>query len=573
MTSTTNNVFTYINTSGYSLNEYHHIKTALERNLHKAPQANACRQALRQQRLRQINRKGRFQRLVRRVVGGLPVKAYALTLKISYVFEYDPLGTHIQHCTHQYQSKTSELKQDAIDDAIQLFLKETNKSTSWSNSFEGGQAMYVDHELMSIKLLPDAKLAGLPLYRFHKTLADKCCPDDAKIQVTPGQCVINGLFCMMKATKHYAGITEQKLIREIGTNTPSVDQLERWLSSDKYKYRDYVSMNIIDPLNRKLFRHVARKNTVVTITAKVNNQHFYLITQTALREQMKNKEYLDLTLLRIRAELTEHNFEYCDDVSRLVTSDMPYILCETTDLSDQLKKIQSATKTLVNEVSFHHTRVMAFEHPVTNQMYIAAPKFEQRKDAAEVLFKDTSFAFINQTYCQLGKAFITHNVGDIPEETYNQHHLEILDNFPINPYVGRLEEEAPDKTISVDMKNAYPSVLLDMTHDWMVMSFRDKIEPYVQQEVLNPGVYFVTKRMQFANGNMPLRKGWYPHNVIAYCFQHGYISHEDIQYMMKSTFCLPADTFRYCVMSVLKKLPKAGKHVLNHFIGHLGQKH
>jgi hypothetical protein len=576
MRTNNNTVFIYNNTRGNSLSGYQHIKHALQRRLKRQPQVRACRNALRQQRLRQIKRKGRFRRLIRRVVGGLPFKAYALTLKIQYAFDYERFADHTQHFTFQYKSKVESVKEDTVDDAIQQFLKNYNKSVTFSYSFESGDAIYIDHEVMSNKLLPDAKLSALPLYGFH-TLADKCCPDDDMIQTTPGQCVINGLYCMLKATKHYKGITEQKLINAIGTKTPSIDDLERWLTNEKYHYCDYVSLNIIDPLNKKLFRHVARKNGVVTVTAKVNNQHFYLITQTDLRQQLKDKECLDLNLLRIRAELTEHNFEYCDDLSRPVQSIQPYVLCEAGDLSNQLKGIQSQTRTLVNEVSFHGTKVVAFEHPITNQMYLAAPNYKERKATAAKLFQDTSFVFLNQTYSQLGKAYMMNAVGEIPEGTYNQHHLDILDNFPISPYVCRLEdqEEGPDDMISIDIKNAYPSVLTDMRHKWGIVSIRDKIELYHVEHTLSVGWYFVTKHIRMAGGNMLLPPWWYPHNFTDRCLRRGYIKHNDIQFMMKSTFALPANTFGHAVMPVLDKLEKegTGKHVLNHFIGQLGQKH
>jgi hypothetical protein len=278
MINNNDTVFTYINTGGYSLSEYHHIKQLLDRNLH------------REQRLRQLERRGKFRRLVHQVVGGLPLKGYALTLKITYVLQFDPFADESQHFTYKYKSKTSSVKEDAIDDAIQQFLKDKNKNTSAPNSFECGDAMYVNHEVISHKEFPGTKLSALPLYGL--TLADKCCPDDDKIHATPGQCVIDGLYSMLKP-QHFKSITTRRLIQEIGTKTPSVDDLKRWLTSEDYSYHKYVSMCVLDPLNRKLFRYKAPDSRMV-ITAKVNNQHFYVITQTALQDQIKHHECLDL---------------------------------------------------------------------------------------------------------------------------------------------------------------------------------------------------------------------------------------------------------------------------------------
>ena len=214
MNNNNNNFCTYNNTSEYSLRE----------NLKHIEQA--CQDAIRFQRLRRLQRKHLFRGLVRRVIGGLPVKKYVLTLKITYVYDFDPMGERIQHSTYEYVSKTDQVQQNHIDDAVEEFLSSVSANASWENSFDGGQATMESYEQVSHRLLPTDKLESLPLLAFH-SLADKCCPDDAIIQATPGQCVIDGLLSMLNFER-YKTLTAAKLIRQIGSKTPSVNQIKSW---------------------------------------------------------------------------------------------------------------------------------------------------------------------------------------------------------------------------------------------------------------------------------------------------------------------------------------------------------
>jgi hypothetical protein len=519
-----------------------------------------------------LKRSGRFRNIVRRVIGGLPEKAYALTLEIEYTMDLDKFATHTGQTTYQYKSTTSTLKQRTIDEAVTEFIQTTNLNALKPNSFHAGEAHVFNSRVVSHREYDEVKLSDLPLYGYH-TLASKCCPDDELINITEGQCVIDGLLSVLRS--HYTTKTRQQLIAELGTPTPSVNDIKAWILDDQYSYHDYVSIYILDPFNKSMFHHIGENTTRVSITAKVTNQHFYVITLKAVQRQIFQHHCIDFTQLITRNDMTGANSEY--RATEFDKSDQPFILCETSDLSVEAKRIQTDTKTMIAEISFHSTRVTSFEHPVTNQLFLTAPNYTERREAADILLGrgETSFEFVNQTYCQIGQAHFRHRVGELPTETYGPDQLDILKHYPVVPYICRTHQEeqvTEDNMISIDMKNAYPSQFINnTTYQYPIFSFGDKKEAYVEEATLTVGEYYINKQVVMANGNQIHRKGWYSHNFVDYCLKRQYISHADILYQMKPHQYLEATTFRAWAIEVLRKLPKKGKHVLNHFIGHLGQ--
>ena len=287
-----------------------------------------------------------------------------------------------------------------------------------------------------------------------------------------------------------------------------------------------------------MFYHIGENTTKVSITAKVTNQHFYVITLKAVQQQIFQHHCIDFSQLITRTDLTVANSEY--RAAEFDKSDQPFILCETSDLSVEAKRIQTDTKTMIAEISFHCTRVTSFEHPVTNQLFLTAPNYTERREAADILLGKTSFEFVNQTYCQIGQAHFRHRVGELPTETYGPDQLDILKHYPIVPYICRTHQEEQmtediiNNMISIDMKNAYPSQFINnTTYQYPIFSFGDKKEAYVKEATLTVGEYYINKQVVMANGNQIHRHGWYSHNFVDYCLKQRYISHADILYQMK----------------------------------------
>ena len=153
------------------------------------------------QRLKRLNalqRRGRFRNIVRRVIGGLPEKAYALTLEIQYTMDLDKFATHTGQTTYQYKSTTSTLNQQTIDDAVTEFIQTTNLNALKPNSFHAGEAHVFNSRVVSHREYDEVKLSDLPLYGCH-TLASKCCPDDELINITDGECVVDGLLSVLRS--------------------------------------------------------------------------------------------------------------------------------------------------------------------------------------------------------------------------------------------------------------------------------------------------------------------------------------------------------------------------------------
>lgn len=57
-------------------------------------------------------------------------------------------------------------------------------------------------------------------------------------------------------------LTPHKLIEQLGTGTPCLDEIEAWVTNTDLSYCDYVSLYIVDSLNNLILCHIAEKNTI-----------------------------------------------------------------------------------------------------------------------------------------------------------------------------------------------------------------------------------------------------------------------------------------------------------------------
>jgi hypothetical protein len=245
--------------------------------------------------------------MARLTVGGQPEQAYALTMNVHFRYVSDAGAIHQKWTTYTYRSASSDLTQDAIDEAKEEFhALMSNPETHYRQAeIEIVRVSDIEH-----KPYDEVKLSALPLYNFHR-LGLRYCPDDAVINITPGECVIDGLLSFLWASDLYKTASRERLIEQLGTSHPSVDEIEQWVTSDRYSYRNYVSIYILDPFRRRMLRHIAKTNTEVTMKFYINHQHIYAITSEQLHDKIENYERLDLTKLENRDSMTSDNVDYC----------------------------------------------------------------------------------------------------------------------------------------------------------------------------------------------------------------------------------------------------------------------
>jgi hypothetical protein len=183
-------------------------------------------------------------------------------MTVHFKYESDPRATYRKSTTYHYRSASSELSQETIDDAANEFLTKMTQPETWY--FQASGIALVRTSDVEHRQYDEVKLEDLPHYDSQR-LGVRYCPDDKLINNTPGECVIDGILSFLQASKHYKTITRRKLIAQLGCTNPSITAIERWVKHGSYSYLNYVSIDILDPFRRLMFRHVAKTNPQSTM--------------------------------------------------------------------------------------------------------------------------------------------------------------------------------------------------------------------------------------------------------------------------------------------------------------------
>jgi hypothetical protein len=541
---------------------------------------------------RKLQREIRASHEARLRLGGAPVKAYMLTMSVIFRYENDPPDATWPHSTtYKYKSASSELTQNTIEDAVEDLQDELGKADFYAN-YEASKLIWVRNENIKHHEYEEVTLKDLPLYGFCK-IGDRQCPDDELINsITDNQCVIEGIFAFMKSSdEHYKKLTREQLRGEIGSSSPSINQIEAWLNS-KASYRNYASCYIVDPFRRKTLQHQAAVTARVTMHFYVNHQDFAPITVKGIANKIRHHDRIDFAKLEQRDSLMSDNYDYVfsdqeepaqktfEMLSKIDKCTKPYVLVDSNDLSVVAKSIQAQTGMMLPHLTFTgYYHVDMFQHPTTHQIIMSAPDFSSRKTIADALYEETrysGFVFTNQTYQQLAKKSFELAVGELPKDEVGPHLLDILENYSITPFTCRTGDHDLDdsRIVSIDGRSCYASQLLRNKDHIPVFSATDKKQPYNSKKMGLPfGEFYVDCQIRMAGGNFVRHHGWYPRNVVRHCLKKGYITKDNITHVIIASRYIRADVFKRWVLKLMEQFPDDYKNLINYFIGGLGAQH
>ena len=103
---------------------------------------------------------------------------------------------------------------------------------------------------------------------------------------------------------------------------------------------------------------------------------------------------------------------------------------------------------------------------------------------------------------------------------------------------------------SLDLNKCRRNIMLHNKEDYPVFTVLDKVEPYVETDEIQPGIYFVETKNYF-----PLRGNrFYHHTMIKYALEQNIISHTDIKFQIISSLTLKSDYFNKFIEHISNKL-------------------
>lgn len=434
---------------------------------------------------------------------------------------------------------------------------------------------------VSIKITPvtETKLADIK-NKDHRALQYRIFPDDLNVNKTPGQCVLDMVVVEMQS--HFKTYTRVDFIKEMTAlaeenekdfleNGISERHLKAWVKS-----QTLVTMFALDPMLRVFDYHVA-KNARVRIMFIVNNGHTYPI-----RDDAHKKQISDTKKLNFQAPLLQQGGEECEYALEedALKATKKVVHVETDDLSDVLVNIVRATGYNCVGISVRESHVTSFQHPITDQIFIASAEYLLRKDMCDVLLKKSNyigFVWKNQSWAEIWNSWLECKGIKIPLSHYNKQTLEIQAAYPMSGYLGVTREvtESEQKEVkSLDIDKCYSSCLMENEDNFIIEELFDDVEPFSLSSI-PIGKAYLSKSCKL--GAQFHSRGWYPSFFVKYLLEHAKaadgskLTLKDVTYIQRASHTIDPHVFRNATKELLELCPKA-KKAINAGVGAYGRR-
>ena len=307
------------------------------------------------------------------------------------------------------------------------------------------------------------QLRGAQIQYPHKVLGDV-----SAININPGMCVLD--YVMAEILNKNLQITREQLQSElakacIGPHDEaeeehifSVGTMMRWAQT-----RDTISIYALDAYG-KVFAHSVAAQCKLLLCFIVNNNHVYPVMNADDKRSIAKSK-------RLIKEFAMHPewrnpVEWEPDGSPLPAGHT--ILVNAMDIGELALKVTEETKQFVYNCVIPEggsSRVTMFEHPVTNQIIVAAPEWKERKATLEALItKDRylGYEWKNQTWGLIGRTIFERHFGSLAPSHYGPELLQIYEKSTLKPLIYRTGKQSDDG-VSVDTRRCYTSILMNNT--------------------------------------------------------------------------------------------------------------
>jgi predicted GIY-YIG superfamily endonuclease len=498
----------------------------------------------------------------------VPKGRYILSFNLKVIIK--DRGYKTKKVTKEVTVKDDETEQELVNKYTMEFVEK---------NYNNSEVDVVGKENIKFTPVTNATLAEVR-NRDATRLQYKIFPDDTMINKTKGQCVIDLVVVEMQS--FYSKYTRGMFIEQMEALAEPCDEgfvekgitvrhLKAWAKTQKK-----VTMFALDPMMNVFDYHVSQK-TEVRIMCAVNNEHVYPVRN----EEFKN-EISKTKKLNFQAPLLQHgneDSEYSLEENAL-NATAKVIHVETEDLSEVLVKVIETTGYNCVGISLKGSFVTSFQHPVTEQIFIASEDYLLRRDMAETLLKETNyigFIWKNQSWAMLWDLWLESNKIKVPVSYYNRQTLDIHKAYPQGGYIGITREPLQDEIPlikSFDMDKCYSSCLMDNKDPFIIEALLDEIEEF-HGDKIPIGKAYLSKTVML--GAQKHSRGWYPSFFVEFLIQNGKaiegseLSIKDVLYVQQASHTLKPDIFTNITKKLLELCPKA-KKAINAGVGAYGRR-
>lgn len=434
---------------------------------------------------------------------------------------------------------------------------------------------YTSDRHTDIKTVKYGKLTNVDLKQIKMKatkLAYKLLGNVQDINMNDGQCVLDYIMYEANRQKAFKKLTRNSLVRFFGDNCIkegiSTEQIIQWAER-----QGNVTVHALNPFFNEFATHLAVKPQKLVLCFIVNNHHCYPIVDSTIKKSItENKTY---SVSKVVFDIKYDDFEYVENVDDKVilgtASPKKVVLVESNNLVDMINEITEKTGQLVYNMKFNKSRVVMFEHPVSNQIYVASEDYAKRKQVCEDMKKELqldNFKWRNQSWTQLANTYFVTKFGTIPKSDYSTDVLKILTDYKIGPIVMKFNEYTGGDIKAYDIGRCYTSVMIDNQVNYNIFSIFSQVSKLEEADEILEGEYYVSRRISMTKG-VPLSSGWYPYVFIKHCLENNYITRADITYKVYADTTIPANTFKQFAEDTFKNWRTHSKMLNNNFIGDL----
>jgi hypothetical protein len=488
------------------------------------------------------------------------------------------------------------LQKEKLIDAPNIKIsKKVNKRTFLMNladkvleeEFKGKWSEWYLEDVKNIFIVPLTKVDLMKRKMKGATLAYKFLGNIEKINKNPGQCVIDYLVYECQVHNRMKHWTRPKLIKYFGESCLltgiSTEDIIRWARES-----GYVNVFALDPFMETFTTYTCpmEVHSNMTLCFIMNNDHCYAILDKQQKFDIARKHHIDLGDFMFDIKYDDYDYiktktiRHIMDRLKNATNQKKIVLLENDDLCELASELMIDTDTMIINTKFSGSRLVAFEHPTTKQILIAAEDHDERKAVCEAMYQEIEceqLKFNNQSWTQLATIYYSLKYGEIKPSTYGPDLLHIFKEYRLAPYITVMKECFKDKTMigkkpikSFDIRRDYTGIFINNDTKYNVFSDFDYIVPFDGN--LTEGEYYINTTIHLGGNTIRKSRGFYPYIFVKYLLEVKAITLDNLKYIIRPSYLLPADQFKGFAQEIYDKWTETGAKPLNNcFIGELNK--
>jgi hypothetical protein len=292
------------------------------------------------------------------------------------------------------------------------------------------------------------------------------------------------------------------------------------------------------------------------------------------------KSRIDLADYDFDINYDNHRYVDVDSQEQIFTGSEPVVLIdESIDFGSVIASAELRSDVTITNYKYGGGRIIAFE--CNGVVYARTFGYDDRKQLLKIEQDKTNndiFEFKNQSYTQISNSLFNYYIGDVSKmlSDLTTEQFKLFERYNITPYLRTVSFDiSKNKTsYTFDINKSYTSVLMNHKYDYNVFNAFDDIVPYDNRDVVI-GEYYIKRTFELAKGSkIKLPNGYYPHTLVRYCLDNGYIAKSDITYMMIPSYKISSDTLKNFVKYCMDNYSEATfKKLINFFVGLIGQRY